>query len=286
MLLADYAQNVYSQYGEDGILAEIIRRLGDKRLNRWCVEVGAWDGVFLSNTCDLIRTHGFSAVMIEGDPDRAALIRQNHPSPSVMIRSVMAGFEGPNRLDAILGTTPLPEHFAVLSIDVDGTDYWIFESMQRYRPQVIVIEYNPSIPNVVLFVQERDPAVSQGSSGRALLELAHAKGYQLAAATTTNLILVADEVADAVLDPVEPGTEPDPSPVSQLQRHRPDHPIFAFTLFDGTIRTSEPMCLHWHGAMLPDTVVFRPARWFNSYPEPWPRWKRVLWRRYRKRHFR
>src|SRR5262245_55898942 len=74
--LRRFAKNIYSQMGEDGILAEIFKRVGTR--NKWCVEFGAWDGVFLSNTCNLIRHDDWSAVLIEGNAERCAKIKPNH----------------------------------------------------------------------------------------------------------------------------------------------------------------------------------------------------------------
>jgi hypothetical protein len=54
-LLNSFAEDIHSQYGEDGILREALKRLSSKgNSDKWCVEFGAWDGVKLSNTCNLI----------------------------------------------------------------------------------------------------------------------------------------------------------------------------------------------------------------------------------------
>ena len=64
------SSNIYSQNGEDGIIAEIFNRIKDKIvLTNWVVEFGAWDGKHLSNTFLLIEK-GFHAVLIESDTHR------------------------------------------------------------------------------------------------------------------------------------------------------------------------------------------------------------------------
>lgn len=59
MSLKSFARNEYSQYGEDGIIEEIFRRIGPNELNNFCCEFGAWDGVHLSNTASLLATKDF-----------------------------------------------------------------------------------------------------------------------------------------------------------------------------------------------------------------------------------
>jgi hypothetical protein len=59
-----YAKNVHSQNGEDGIIEELLKRLDIK--NGSVCEFGAWDGIHLSNTFNLVK-QGFNAVFIEGD---------------------------------------------------------------------------------------------------------------------------------------------------------------------------------------------------------------------------
>ncbi len=69
--LLNHRSNVHSQAGEDGIIEKILELLPVR--DHWCVEFGAWDGVFLSNTRRLIEHAGYSAVLIEGSKANADL---------------------------------------------------------------------------------------------------------------------------------------------------------------------------------------------------------------------
>lgn len=89
-------------------------------------------------------------------------------------------------LEDFLARTPIPIDFDLLSIDVDGNDYHIWDSMTRYRPRIVVIEVNPTIPNDIVFVQDRDVNMRQGSSLAAIAELARKKGYELVCYHATN----------------------------------------------------------------------------------------------------
>lgn len=234
--LAGFAANTYSQSGEDGILAEVLRRIGTAHpLDRWCVEFGAWDGVFLSNCARLVRGDGYSAVLIEGDERRAAALAGAHPSRTVVPIAAFVGFEGPACLDALLARTPVPRDFDLLSVDIDGCDYHVWEAVRDYRPKVVVIEFNPTIPNAVEFVQARDAGVAHGSSAASLVALAAAKGYALAATTHCNLVLVAAEYADAVLGSARPS-------LADL-RDDTEAVRYIFTGYDGTVLTSGPVPL-------------------------------------------
>lgn len=70
----------------------------------------------------------------------------------------------------------------------------MWDALCAYRPQLVVIEFNPTIPNEVDFVQPRDLRVRQGSSLTALVRLAATKGYRLIHATAVNGIFVQDHL--------------------------------------------------------------------------------------------
>lgn len=61
-----YNKNIFSEFGEDGIIEEILKRLHSVS-DKQCCEFGAWDGKFSSNTCNLITRHNYKAILIEAD---------------------------------------------------------------------------------------------------------------------------------------------------------------------------------------------------------------------------
>jgi len=193
--LASFARNITSQNGEDGLLEEIFRRLGEGR--RWCLEVGAWDGSHLSNTCVFWRERGWSAVLIECSDRSFAKLKENtrdFPKVHAVHRLVTAS--GDSSLDAILREAGAPNDIDLVSIDVDGNDYYLLESLREFTPRVIIIEHNPTIPPEVTMVQKPDSRARFGASAGALAALARGKGYSLAACTLCNCIFVRESEID------------------------------------------------------------------------------------------
>jgi len=239
--LGQYAKNIYSQYGEDGILEEILRRISSAHnLDKWCVEFGAWNGIHLSNTYNLIKNLSYKAVLIEGDKKKYQELCRNIPQREVVKICKFITFDGDSTLDAVLGATSIPKNFDLLSIDIDGCDYFIFESMIKFLPKVVCIEYNPTIPNEVEFTQPKNFAIKQGSSPLSLLKLANSKGYVLAATTHTNLILIHDGFKEAVIGSSNPS-------LNDL-RDDADIKMFIFSGYDGTILSNKKKVVaNWHG---------------------------------------
>ena len=256
-LLSDYQNNVFSQGGEDGVIEEILNRIGEDNLDRWCVEFGAWDGIHLSNTCNLIKNRNFKAVLIEGDAEKHRTLCDNFPDSDIVKLCEFVTFEGQSTLDAILGRTPIPQNFDFLSIDIDGCDYFILESLVDYRPKIICIEFNPTIPNGVDFVQEKNFVVKHGSSARSLVQLATQKGYQLVTTTETNLIF-----ADNHLSAVLVGSEE-----QELDALRDDsrYKNFIFSGFDGTLLTEKSVELPWHGLKVSQEKLQALPKKFRKY---------------------
>lgn len=187
--LTAHARDVNSQSGEDGILEKILEMLPDT--NRWSIEFGAWDGRHLSNTWTLIANKGYSGVLIEADPRRFETLKERiRDYPGVIAINAFVGFGPSDNLDALLEGKPVPENPDLLSIDVDGSDYHIWEATRRTRPKVVVVEHNPTIATGVEFVQARSPRVMQGASAESLRILGKKKHYELVAVTRFNCIFV------------------------------------------------------------------------------------------------
>ena len=190
--LNKYAYSVNSQDGEDGILQELFRRIGTT--SKYAVEFGAWDGIYLNNIRNLVTKNGFSALFIEGVPEKAEVLRNNYKTfPNVRCAEAYVGFRGDNTLDSILSRNDAPQEIDIISIDVDGCDYHVWQALKKYRPRVIIIEYNPTVPNEIVCINPESEDSSTGSSAAALVELARKKRYSLVAVTGSNLVFVVDE---------------------------------------------------------------------------------------------
>jgi hypothetical protein len=182
-----FRKAVTSQWGEDGIIAEIFRRIGTE--NKCCVEFGAWDGKYLSNTWDLWHNKDWSAILIEGEAERAkALEKSVQDFEKVKTHNALVTAQQENSLDSILAKLKAPTNLDLLSIDIDGDDYYIFESLKRFIPRLVVIEYNPTIPPELDLVQAQGEYF--GASALALVNLAKAKDYGLVCCTETNCFFV------------------------------------------------------------------------------------------------
>jgi hypothetical protein len=160
--LLQHAANINSLSGEDGIIEKIFQTI--PAANRWCMEFGAWDGKLYSNTHLLMQKAGWSGVFVEADRDRFRdLINTYSGNPVAHCLNCFVSFLGENSLDSVLARTPIPKDFDLLSIDIDGNDYHVWESLLTYQPRVVIVEFNHTIPSHVEFVQPRDMKVNQGT---------------------------------------------------------------------------------------------------------------------------
>ena len=224
--LEEYKRNVKSQYGEDGIIEKIMEIIPNK--NNWCVEFGAWDGELLSNTWNLISNHNYNAVLIECEEDRFNQLKYNYlKNPKVISINKFIHFSGVNTLDTILSSTNIPINFDFISIDIDANDYHIWDSLKKYKPKLVVIEFNPTIPNDIVFIQQRNFDVVQGSSLAAFVKLAKTKGYELISTTVNNAFFIDKEYFSlyGISD----------NSIFYLRKYNSDVESRVFTLFDGTV---------------------------------------------------
>lgn len=168
-----YRKNVWSQNGEDGVTLEILKRL--KINNGWFCEFGAWDGKFLSNTFFLI-SKGWRGVYIEGNKTKYSKLVRNVKIFKDKIYPVCAYISagGKNSLDNILANTPLPHDFEILSIDIDGDDYFVWKNLNNYKPKIVIIEVNSGYsPNVKITSAKKN----KGTSFLSMVTLGKKKGY-------------------------------------------------------------------------------------------------------------
>lgn len=200
--LLKYAKNYYSQFGEDGVLEEVFKRLNIKE--GWFVDLGAWDGKFLSNTFHLLKK-GWKGIDIEGDKDKYKdlLVTAKKFKRLQTIQSYVTT-SGKNSLNSLLAKTDLPLDFDLLNIDIDSYDWWIWNSLKKYTPKVIVIEELARVPIHKEYIQPKDisnekmkrehPFSPIGSSFKSNLLLGRKKGYQLVCHVGANMVFVKNEL--------------------------------------------------------------------------------------------
>ena len=191
--LLAFRRNVTSECGEDGVLAQIFGRLGVEA--GYCVEVGAFDGQTFSNTRSLIATNGWRGLLIESNAEaHASLATLYQGGGAVKTVSAEVTTSGKTSLETILKGASVPRDFDFLCIDVEGNDYHLWRSLRRYVPKVVMVDFNPTVPNDVLFAQEDSTMINHGASLRAFIELGKSKGYELAAVTSWNAIFVRSDI--------------------------------------------------------------------------------------------
>lgn len=191
-----YARNVFSQNGEDGVIAELFARLGIKNNEAWACEFGAWDGVYLSNTFNLV-VNGVKAVYIEGDNEKFRDLQKTASRVlNILPINAMVGFKGSSPgtqlLDDILSKTAIPEDFDLLSIDIDSFDYHVWRDLKNYRPKLVVIEINSAVDtNNMGYIHGSGNC--QGTGFGPMLALAQEKGYEFVL-HTGNMVFVRDDL--------------------------------------------------------------------------------------------
>jgi hypothetical protein len=186
-----YFKDVFSENGEDGVIEEIIKRLGIQKTKKkkWCVEFGAWDGKFASNTFNLVKNYNFNSLYIEGDPERFQQLEKTakfYPKITAINAMVSRTKNNINSLEVILENHNMPRNFDILSIDIDSYDLEVWESLENYNPKIVVIEINSSIlPGIIWYHSARTP----GNTFSATINVAKKKNYTLLS-HTGNLIFI------------------------------------------------------------------------------------------------
>jgi hypothetical protein len=267
--LSEHSRNATSQEGEDGIIEKALSMLPE--LDHWCVEFGAWDGKHASNTFDLVSRQGYNAVLIEADREKYGQLCAHYPHKDrATFLNAFVGWGNKDGLDYLLRTQLVPRNFDFLSVDVDGNDYHIWEAITEFRPKLILIEYNFTIPNGVDFFQPADPRCQQGSSAAALVRLAKKKGYELIALTKLNLLFVDRAYYDLF-----------GIPDNSLEIMRDEEPNYVFFGYDGTVFLDGRCLLEWHpGLRLTSSKVQVLPRILRSYPPSYTFFQKRLFTAY------
>jgi hypothetical protein len=185
LYLERYGYKIYSQNDEDGIIEEIFNRIGTT--DRRFIEFGVQNG--LESNCHYLLFKGWTGLWIDGDRKFVQELQKlfDRPIKDKRLRIINA-FITTENINRLIGKEIRGE-LDLLSIDIDGNDYWIWEAVDCINPRVVVIEYNAKFPppaewimpyNLVHIWNGSD---LHGASLKSLEKLGSTRGYQLVGTT-------------------------------------------------------------------------------------------------------
>jgi len=224
--LLRYAFAVCSQNGEDGIIREIFRRIGPG--DRIFAEIGVGDGT--ENNTAFLLSQGWRGFWIDGDRSFLKTIERAANLQDGCLKSSVT-FVSRENIAGLFEALGVPKQFDLLSLDIDQNTYYIWEGLTGFRPRVVVIEYNASIPPDVEWRVQYDArrtwdgTHNYGASLKALELLGRKLGYCLVGCdfNGVNAFFVRDDlVADRFAGPFT--SENQYEPPRYFLRQRRGHP--------------------------------------------------------------
>jgi hypothetical protein len=185
--LQDAEFKVFSQYGEDGILQYLVRETGIEREEQIFVEFGVQD-YLESNTRFLLQGDHWRGLIIDGSNQYMESVRRSDLYWRHDLTAVDAWIDRDN-INDLIGGAGFKGDIGILSVDIDGNDYWIWEKIDVVNPVIVVAEWNSvfgskhavSIPYDRAFdrATAHYSCLYWGASMRAFEYLAEMKGYAL-----------------------------------------------------------------------------------------------------------
>lgn len=181
----------YSQTDEDGILWYLLALLGAP--TKKCVEVCCGNGSEC-NSANLILNHGWHGLLVDGDEEKILQARHFYAQPATYVfpPKIVQSWITRDNINQVIQQAGFEGVIDVLTIDVDGVDYWLWEAVHVVKPRIVVVEYCTSLGaepawtvpyrddfNAWAFSTTCGMPDYAGASLRALVALGRRKGYQL-----------------------------------------------------------------------------------------------------------
>ena len=208
--LSDAEFKVFSQWGEDGILDWLINALPD--IPSKFVEFGTSD-YQESNTRYILLGRNWSGLVLDSDTENIKAIKSN-PDFWKYDLTAERSFVTSENINRIISKSGIG-NVGILSIDIDGNDLWVWDSIEVIKPIIVVSEYNAvfgdqhpiSIPYIEEFFRTSHHFSNLyfGASISALMMVGKKKGYTLVGTNSSgcNAFFIRDDFASFVLDSLD-----------------------------------------------------------------------------------
>lgn len=208
--LQDAEFKVSSQFGEDGIIEWLVERAQIPLASQSFIEFGV-ENYAEANTRFLLQNRCWRGLVMDGSTAMDQEIGRTEFRWKYDLVEKQAFITREN-INTLIQEAGFSGEIGLLSIDVDGNDYWIWESIEIVQPIICVCEYNAIFGDVYPLSIPYDPAFFRtaahfsnlyfGSSIRALRLLSERKGYRFAGTTShgDNAFFVRNDYAERFLD--------------------------------------------------------------------------------------
>lgn len=201
----------FSQFEEDGILLYIFTIIGVT--NKTFVDLGSSDGIN-SNCANLAVHHGWTGLFVDGDEQqimRGKTQYAKHPSTMLHPPAFVCEMITRENIDELIKDARITGEIDLLSIDIDGHDFWVWDAIDCIQPRVVIIETHVEfgMNNIVVpydkdYVYPGRHPQYHGASPVAMEKLAKKKGYRLVGSNSYgfNTIYIQNGVGEDVLPEV------------------------------------------------------------------------------------
>ena len=176
---------IYAQGGDDGIIQYLIQNLPVKE--KKFIEFGV-QNYMESNTRFLLTNDYWSGLIIDANKTEIEFIK-NHSIYQTYDLTAVQSFITKDNINELFINNGYEGEIGLLSIDIDGNDYWIWEIIESVSPMIVIIEYNhrygPDRKVTIPYTEGFDRTdahhsnIYYGASLSALVSLSRTKGYRL-----------------------------------------------------------------------------------------------------------
>lgn len=185
--IQDAEFKVFSQFGEDGIIEYLIQRIDIDKKSTSFIEFGV-ENYQESNSRFLLQNRNWRGLVIDGDKRNINYVKNSNLYWRHDITAV-DDFIDIGNINKIITDSGFCGEVGLLSIDIDGNDYWIWESIHVISPIIVIVEYNSIFGPILPITIPYNPNFTRtnahysnlywGASIGSLDYLAKKKGYSL-----------------------------------------------------------------------------------------------------------
>jgi len=204
--LSEAEFKIFSQHGEDGIIQYLIQRIPIDR--KIFIEFGVGD-YRESNTRFLLVNNNWKGLVIDAEEKCIKRLRKYDFYWKYDLTAVHA-FITRDNINDLFVSCGFEGDIGLLSIDIDGNDYWIWDAITVVQPRIVICEYNSVFGKDRAVTIPYEPSFNRtkahysnlyfGCSLKALCLLANRKGYMFVGAESsgTNAFFVRKDVANGI----------------------------------------------------------------------------------------